>query len=190
MRNPDDLAAHSAAQPLGAPPVTSRVGALPADGPPRSAATQHEQQPELRPIRIATEPKPRPYPLRDNELVLSSGLIIHRVPKGISVTSAREQRTGDLVWEISDARGRRLALLKERSFRSASASSASVLDETTTLRQKAQRSDWGSNPVRVVVDRFRAEHHIYTLERRESGTAWIWSNLELTNGLPPERRDD
>ena len=185
MRNPDDLN-----------PPSSKLGSGALEPTPasyqdeRRATAPRAVEPKLPPIRLAQDPRPRPYPLRGNELVLPSGLVVHRVPKGISVRTAREQQTGDLVWEIADPRGRRLALLKERTFRRAAAASAPVLDETATLRLEAKRDDWGATPVRVIIDRFRAEHHIYTLERRASGTGWIMSNLELTKPAPADRRVD
>jgi hypothetical protein len=190
MREPADVPSHAAGAPLGASQPTAVAAASAPLPPPPAGTAPSGQQSELAPIRIAAEPKPRPYPLRDSELVLPSGLVIHRVPKGTTVQSAREQQTGDMVWEIADARGRRVALLKERSFRAASAATAPVLDATTTLRLEARRSDWGPAPVRVIVDRFRGEHYIYTLERRESGAEWIWSNLELTNRPASEPRGE
>lgn len=182
MRHPDALTAPTTRQPLGAFATSSVTAAIERDAP-RARGTKRESaaNPPLAPIRLTLDAKPRPYPLHDGELNLPTGLVIHRVPKGVSVKTAREQQTGDVVWEIADPRGRRLALLKARSFRRAAAATAPVLDETRTLRLEARRNDWGAAPVRVVVDRFRSEHHIYTLERRAQGSAWIWSNLELTN---------
>jgi hypothetical protein len=174
MRDPDTT---------GSP--ASELGALqtakPSYDPQRREPSAPEGTATIRAIRLARHPKPQPYPLRAGELVLPSGLVVHRVPKGVSVRAGREQQTADMVWEISDARGRRLALLRERTFRRAAAESGSLLDETATLRLDATRSDWDPNPVRVVVDRIRAEHHIYTLERRVRGTGWIVGNLELTH---------
>ena len=174
MRDPDRFHAPSSALSTGG---LQRSGAS-LRGMQRTPASR-ESRATLTPIRLAQHPRPRPYPLRDGELVLSSGLVVHRVPKGITVRSAREQQTGDVVLEIADAHGRRLALLKERTFRRAAAASVPVLDQTATTTLEAHRNDWGRTPVRVIVDRFRAEHHIYTLERRASGTSWIMSNLEL-----------
>lgn len=173
MRDPDTMG--SQASSLGAL-APARADYDPARSEPRAPHASAN----IRAIRLARHPKPKPFPLRAGELVLPSGLVVHRVPKGISVRAGREQQTADMVWEISDARGRRLALLRERSFRRAAAESRSLLDETATLRLDATRSDWDQTPVRVVVDRIRAEHHIYTLERRSRGTGWIVSNLELT----------
>lgn len=181
MRDPDALAS----------PASQQLGVLATSAAAYEAKPRPEQAREPRPaiaaIRLAPHPKPRPYPLHRGELVLPSGLVVHRVPKGISVRTGREQQTADVVWEIADARGRRLALIKERSFRRAAASTAPVLDQTTTLRLEEQRGDWDDAPVRVIVDRFRAEDHIYTLERRARGTGWIMSNLEL--GRHDNRRD-
>ena len=185
MRNPDDFQPPSSKLGVG---VLEATAASYQDE--RRTSAPKSAEPQLTPIRLAQDPRHRPYPLRAGELVLPSGLVVHRVPKGIVVRTAREQRTGDLVWEIADPRGRRLALLKERSFRRAAAATAPVLDETATLRLEARRDDWDATPVRVVVDRFRAEHHIYTLERRASGTGWIMSNLELTKQVPVDRRVD
>ena len=173
MRDPDALVS-PAAQQLGAlSPTAVTYDAKPRQTPAREAPAA------VAAIRLARHPTPRPYPLRGGELVLPSGLIVHRVPKGISVRTGREQQTADMVWEIADARGRRLALIKERSFRRAAASTASVLDQTATVRVEEKRGDWDDAPVRVIVDRFRADDHIYTLERRARGTGWIMSNLEL-----------
>lgn len=183
MRSPDDLQAPS--DRLGTMRRTP-VATLDSE---RAAPVAHRSAPRVAPIRVADDPRPRRYPLQDDKLVLPSGLVVHRVPKGVSVSAARDRQTGDVVLEIADTRGRRLALLKERSFRRAASASAPVLDETTTVRFDARRDDWGGSPVRVIVERFRAEHHIYTLERRATGTDWISRNLELTNGGIARRTD-
>jgi len=182
MRDPDRFRAPSSAL---------SAGGMQRTGTSLRKVRPNRERPESRalltPIRLAPLPRPQAYPLRNGELVLPSGLVVHRVPKGISVRSAREQQTGDVVLEIADPRGRRLALLSERAFRRAAAANIPVLEQTATTTLEAHRSDWGEKSVRVIVDRFRAEHHIYTLERRARGTRWIMSNLEL-GSRPREQR--
>lgn len=141
----------------------------PAAAPPRA----------LPPIRIAAAASPRAYALRDAALVLPGGLIIHNVPKGLGVRTAPAADGGEL-WEVVDARGRRMALLKAEAIRRG-ASEGTLLSRTTAARSVGERSDWGARRIKVVSDRFLGENHVYTIERRADGTAWIWSGLELAS---------
>jgi hypothetical protein len=111
--------------------------------------------------------------------MLPSGLIIHGVPKSVSVRTVREQAGGD-VWEITDARGRRLALLKAESLGRTVLPSSERLDELASARSVGQRSDWGAPRVDVVSERILNENYLYTIERRTQGTAWIASGLEFS----------
>jgi hypothetical protein len=143
--------------------------------PPSAAAAQ-----ATAPIHVAAQTPPRPYALRDGNLVLPTGLIIHRVPKGVSVRVVQEQGGGD-VWEVVDARARRIALLKAESLTIGAVPQGALLSQTANARSVGQRSDWGAASVKVVTDRFLNENHLYTIERRAEGTAWIWSGLELSS---------
>ncbi len=175
MRKPDDLASPSDAQVLGAfRPVAAKVA------PERAAKPKSDARAAPPPaIRVARGSSARPYALRDRELVLPSGLTVHHVPNGVAIRTVEDEGGGP-VWEFIDVHGRRLALLKEQSWRRAAASEAPLLEESATARTQATRGDWAKAPVRVVVDRFRSDKQIYTLERRASGTDWIWSGLEFS----------
>jgi hypothetical protein len=63
-----------------------------------------------------------------------------------------------------------------------------LLPQTAAARQSGQRTDWGAARVKVVADRFLGENHVYTIERRAEGTAWIWSGLELSANAAHSRR--
>jgi hypothetical protein len=132
------------------------------------------------PIRLAPQAAPRPYALRGDALVLPVGLIVHGVPKGVSVRIVQEQGGGD-VWEILDARGRRAALLKAESLASGALPQGALLVQTASARSVGERTDWGAAHVKVVTERFLNENHVFTIERRAEGTAWLWSGLELSS---------
>jgi hypothetical protein len=133
------------------------------------------------PIRVAKQPAPQPYPLRERALVMSGGLIVRGVPRGVTARKVAEEGSGDAVVELVDARGRRLALLKELAIaRVALPGGPPLLGAAAVSREHAQRDGWGAGEVDVVVDRFGSETHLYTLERRARGTDWIWSGLELS----------
>ena len=178
MRTPDAVPSPLAsARPLGSlEPV--RVTSAPVEPRPRPPVAPRVQVPT--PIRVDPIPPPRPYALRDCQLVLPAGLIVHSVPKGVSARIVREQGGGE-VWEIVDARGRRLALLRAESLGGAELPPGALLQQTATARGIGPRSDWGAARVKVVSDRFLDENHVYTIERRAEGTAWIWSGLELSS---------
>jgi hypothetical protein len=153
-----------------------------ADEPPVKQSIEPAQAPA--PIRLATQTASRPYALRDGDLVLPVGLIVHNVPKGVSVRIAQEQGGGD-VWEILDARGRRAALLKAESLASGALPRGALLPQTANARSVGQRTDWGAAHVKVVIERFLNENHVFTIERRAEGTGWIWSGLELSSHAAP-----
>jgi hypothetical protein len=98
----------------------------------------------------------------------------------VAVRSLRAAEGSDL-WEIVDARGRRMALLRAEAVRGGSHARGDLLSRSSAARSVAQRSDWGATRVKVLTDRFLGENHIYTIERRAEGTAWIWSGLELSS---------
>jgi hypothetical protein len=178
MHDPSALASPAvSARPLGTlePVRTPAIQQEPPSAQPSAAPVQPPA-----PIHVDAQAAPRPYALRDTDLVLPTGLIIHRVPKGVSVRVVQEQGGGD-VWEVVDAHGRRSALLKAESLASGALSQGALLSQTANARSVAQRSDWGGASVKVVIDRFLNENHLYTIERRAEGTAWIWSGLELSS---------
>ena len=121
---------------------------------------------------------PRTYPVRQGQLALPSGLIIHNVPASVSVRTLREQGGGD-VWELTDAQGRRLALLKAESLARTPVSRNERLSELESARSVGTRTDWGAPTVQVVSERILSETYLYTIERRAKGTSWIASGLEL-----------
>jgi hypothetical protein len=166
----------ASARPLGALEPVHTVAV--ADDPPVKQSIEPAQTPA--PIRLATQTAARPYALRDGNLVLPVGLIVHSVPKGVSVRIVQEQGGGD-VWEILDARGRRAALLKAESLTSGALPPGALLPQTASARSVGQRTDWGAAQVKVVTERFLNENHVFTIERRAEGTAWIWSGLELSS---------
>ncbi len=157
-------------------PVAVPARPEPAKGPPQRA---REQGPP--PIRIATEKGAKAVPLQGRDLVLPDGLIIHDVRKGVTARTVQEQGTGDSVLELLDARGRRLALLKQIRLSRVALRGGPLLDATAETHERGRRRDWGAGGVRVVIDRFRHESRLYTLERRADGTDWIWSGLELSS---------
>jgi hypothetical protein len=180
MRDPDRVSPNRAADAsLGtlAPveqdlPGEARAAPSKADDLPKGATP-----PPL--IQVMDDAQGKPYPLRDGALVLTSGLVIHRVPKGVSARTLRERATGDEVWEMVDARGKRLALIKERSWRRAASSEADLVNDTRAMPGAVRRATWQGRSVQVVTDRFRSDSHIYTVDRRANGTDWIWRGLEL-----------
>jgi hypothetical protein len=178
MRHPDEV--RSSAAPSGqlgvlAPVNAGKPLAEPMPSQPRAASAR-----PLRPIQVAQDSVPRAYLLRDGRLMLPSGLIIHSVPKSVSVRTVREQAGGD-VWEIIDARSRRIALLKVEALARAPLPTSERLDE---LRSVGERSDWGAQRVSVISERFLSERYVYTIERLAKGTAWIASGLELSGHDP------
>jgi hypothetical protein len=177
MHDPPAAQASSAtpARSLGALEPVHAVAV--ADEPPVKQSIEPTQAPA--PIRVATQTAPRPYALREGDLVLPVGLIVHSVPKGVSVRIVQEQGGGD-VWEILDAHGRRAALLKAESLASGALPQGALLSQTANARSVGQRTDWGAAHVKVVTERFLNENHVFTIERRAEGTAWIWSGLELS----------
>lgn len=180
MRDPDALGRPPASgRPLGeldrARPDTPDPTADPTSKT-RSAPTRLSPPPL---IRVADGERSTPYPISDGALKLPGGLVVHRVPAKVSVRQTREAGTGDKVWEIVDARGRRLALIKARSWTRAAGSEASLL-ESADVRTEVRPAVWGKTQVRVVTDRFHNDTHIYTLDRRQNGTDWIWSGIDLS----------
>lgn len=179
MRHPDEVRASAA--------KTDELGTLPLvhAGAPRATPKPKHSQPtaarnkEFYPIQVAEDSAPRPYPLRDRQLTLPSGLIIHGVPKSVSVRTVRERAGGD-VWEITDARGRRLALLKAESLHRRLWTTTARSDELANARSVGHRTDWGAPRVNVVSERFLSESYVYTIERRTDGTGWIASGLEFS----------
>lgn len=132
------------------------------------------------PILIQKDKPPRPYALNGDKLILPTGLTIHRVPKRTVVRIVTERRTGRSIWEIVDKRKRRLALLRAQSWREVvQEEGRSITKNARSIRLRARREDWGPKPVQIIVDRFTSETHVYTLERRATGTDWIWSGLEI-----------
>jgi len=177
MRHPDELRSSAA--------LTRSLGVLEPVNATKPRAEARPPHPRAsyarppRPILVAQDSVPRAYALRDGRLMLPFGLIIHGVPKSVSVRTVREQAGGD-VWEITDARGRRLALLKAESFGRTVLPSSERLGELASARSVGQRSDWGAPRVNVVSERILNENYLYTIERRTKGTAWIASGLELS----------
>ncbi|MFI5308730.1 MAG: hypothetical protein ACHQ53_15340 [Polyangiales bacterium] len=156
-------------------PVPVPVKTEPGAAPPQGARAKGPP-----PIRIVATRQVTPVPLRGRDLVLPGGLVIHDLPSGVTARVVREQGTGDDVIELVDARGRRLALVKEtRPSQLGVAGGQSLLQATAETHEQAQRSDWGPTSIRVVVDRFRHDALIYVLERRATGTDWIQRGLEL-----------
>lgn len=167
-------------------PGAQRLGTLSAVEPNASAGNVARE-----PAAVAGKPTPEPPPLitvaddarrqdvglRDGTLSVPGGLLLHRIPKGVAVRTVSEQRTGEQVWEFVDARGRKLALLKaERAGRAALRDDALERTDDARARRNAR---WGKSNVPVVTERFRGETHVYTIDRRATGTEWIWSGLEL-----------
>lgn len=182
MRDPDQVAAPRAkAAPLGA--LAPVVQDLPPSEPPAhgKAADLPKQGAPPPLIQVADDAQGKPYPLQEGDLVLPTGLIIHHVPKGVSARVLRERGEGDEVWELVDARGRRLALIKARSWRRAASSEADLLTDTRTTPGAVRRATWQGKSVQVVTDRFRSDTHIYTIDRRSGGTDWIFRGLELAS---------
>jgi hypothetical protein len=132
-----------------------------------------------RPIQVAPDSVRERYAVRDGQVLLPSGLIIHGVPKTVSVRSVREQGGGD-VWEIVDARGERLALLKAESLSRSLVPRGASLNELAGARSVGPRSDWGAPHVKVVSESVLSENYVYTIERRAKGTEWIASGLEFS----------
>jgi hypothetical protein len=158
-------------------PVPVPVKAEPGGGPPKGARAAGPA-----PIRIAVTREAKRLALRGRDLVLPGGLIIHDLPNGVAAQEVQEQGEGKGVIELIDARGRRLALLKQtRPSQLGLAGGQSLLQATAETHEQAQRSDWGSTPVHVVVDRFRHDARVYVLERRAAGTDWIERGLELSS---------
>jgi hypothetical protein len=183
MRNPDAMPSPLAsARPLGTLDLV-KAAQVQAESPRPHPVELRVQAPI--PIRIDPLRAPRSYALHDSKLVLPAGLIVHRVPKGVAVRIVQEQGGGE-VWEIVDARGRRLALLRAESL--GRGAPGALLPQTAAARQSGQRTDWGAARVKVVADRFLGENHVYTIERRAEGTAWIWSGLELSANAAHSRR--
>jgi hypothetical protein len=85
------------------------------------------------------------------------------------------------VWEITDVRGQRLALLKEESLHRTLLPRGERLDDLGSAHSIGQRSDWGAARVNVVSERFLNENYLYTIERRTKGTAWIASGLDFSS---------
>ena len=134
------------------------------------------------PIRLAREPAPEPYPLRDRDLALPGGLIIHGVPSSVSVRKAADLESGEPVFEFVDARGHRLALLKQTALaRIALPGGGPLLQDTASTHTESARDDWDKTRINVVVDRFQSESHLYTLERRSADTDWIMNGLDLSS---------
>jgi hypothetical protein len=182
MRAPGTATATPGSAPLGSlQPVAVTDRPEPRVQPAARAA--NIEQP---PIFIDNEQSPRPHPLHDGALVLPGGLIIHRVPRNVTARMVVEQGSGDPVLELVDPRGRRIALLKETPISHvAMPGGAPLLGATEPTHSEAKRERWATSPVPIVVDRFSSETHLYAIERRASGTDWIWSGLELS----PRRAD-
>ena len=178
MRHPDEVRASDAATagPLGELEPVNAAKPLAESGAPQPTAAQAAV---LRPLQVAPGSVPQPYALREGQLILPSGLIIHGVPKSVSARTLREQGGGEL-WEIVDARGRRLALLKVESLGRMPLPGGAGLNQLSSARSVGPRSDWGAPHVDVVSERFLSESHVYTIERRTKGTAWIASGLDLS----------
>lgn len=136
-------------------------------------------QPTPQPLHVASQPSPQPYPLRKGDLVLPSGLVIHNVPAGVSVRRVDEVETKDSIYELVDARGRRIALLKETALSKVAMPGGPPLLEATAASSAQAKRDWNEKAVDVTTDRFQSESHLYTLERRSTDTDWIMGGLEL-----------
>ena len=184
MRHPDEVRSSAVpSRPLGVlePASAAKPLAEPRAAQPRAAGAR-----TLRPILVASDSVPRAYALRDGRLTLPSGLIIHRVPKSVSVRTLREHAGGEL-WEIVDARGQRIALLKAQALARTALPNSARLEDLTSARSVGPRSDWGAPHVDVVSERFLSERYVYTIERRAKGTDWIASGLELSAHGPRAR---
>jgi hypothetical protein len=157
------------------------VPAPPSPPEPGAASASSPAPSEPAPIRIAAAPAPEPVALRGRDLVFAGGLIIHGVPASVTVRKVSELGSDAPVLELVDKRGRRLALLKETSLtRVALPGGSPLLEATAAARTEATRDDWDTTPVKVAVDRFQSDTHVYVLERRATGTDWIQSGLEIT----------
>lgn len=177
MRHPDEVRSSAIpARPLGVlePANAAKPLAEPRTLQPRAAGARR-----LLPLQVASDTAPRAYALRDGRLTLPSGLVIHRVPKSVSVRTVREHAGGEL-WEIVDARGQRVALLKAQALARTAVPNSARLEDLTSARSVGPRSDWGAPRVDVVSERFLSERYVYTIERRARGTDWIASGLELS----------
>ncbi|HKP58317.1 MAG TPA: hypothetical protein VJV78_16435 [Polyangiales bacterium] len=180
MRHPDEVRASAAkTEELGSLQLVNAGTPRATKAKPKPSQPTAAHSKEHYTIQIAQDSPPRPYPLRDRELTLPSGLIIHGVPKSVSVQTVRERAGGD-VWEITDARGRRLALLKAQSLSRKLWTTSARSDQLASARSVGQRSDWGAPRVNVVSERYLSENYVYTIERRTEGTGWIASGLEFT----------
>lgn len=137
-------------------------------------------EPEPAPIRVAKQPAPEPYALRARDLVLSGGVVIHDVPKSVRVRSVSEAGSEGALLEVVDAHGRRLALIKQTPLTEVALPGGEpLLAQSAASHREAQRDDWDKTPTAVIVDRFRSETHLFTIERRSSGTEWLIGGLEL-----------
>jgi hypothetical protein len=187
MRNPDEARpSATSTRELG---VLETVDAATPRSEARAPQPAAAQARAPRPIHVARDSVPRAYATRAGQLTLPSGLVIHGVPSSVSVRVVREQ-TGGEVWEIMDARGRRLALLRAESLGRIPLPAGQDLGQLASARSVGKRGDWGAPRVDVVSERILSESHVYTIERRTTGTAWIASGLDLSGRDARSRRSE
>lgn len=177
MRSPTEAASPASRGSLGgleAVDVAARGEAAPES---RESATSSVPPP----LRVNESSGRRAVTLDGQALVLPGGLTLQRVPSGVRVRLRSEQTTGSDLWEVVDARERRLALVKLTSLRRVGVSpTVGILDETRSVQGVARTARWNGKQARIVTDRFQNDTHLYTIERRAEGTDWIRSGLELT----------
>ena len=172
MREPD---ARDQPGELGAlQPVAVSLTAEPTAAP---VATTAPSAPS--PLRVAKDPPPQPYALRERDLVLPGGLAIHDVPAGVTVRRVDALETKNSIYELVDARGRRVALIEETALSKVALPGGPPLLQATAASSARAKREWNDKPVDVTTDRFQNDTHLYTLERRSAGTDWIVAGLEL-----------
>jgi hypothetical protein len=176
-----DQVAMRAPQPANSDPLgTLQPVAVPAQPQSNKEPPAPVAEPAPAPIRVAAQPAPEPYPLHGRDLVLTGRVVIHDVPKSVRVRTVTEAGSEGALLEVIDAHGRRLALIKQTPLSEvALPGGPPLLAQSAASHREAQRDDWDKTPTAVIVDRFRSETHLLTIERRATGSEWLIGGLEL-----------
>jgi len=169
------------AQPANSDPLgTLQPVAVPAQPETNKEPPTPAAEAEPAPIRVAKQPAPEPFPLHQRDLVLSGGVVIHDVPKSVRVRTVAEAGSEGALLEVVDGHGRRLALIKQTPLTEVALPGGEpLLAQSAATHREAQRDDWDKTPTAVIVDRFRSETHLFTIERRATGAEWVIGGLEL-----------